>query len=474
MKQATIALFLSLLFLVGCTVEEALPTTAPVAQAPTTTSIPQPSATDTPVSTSTPTVTPTPPFPTFTPESTQRPTSAPATPDPSLPIPPGEIYFFLDPAPPADSQSLDQQPPSSYNFYRAVPGVAANEWYIETILTDMNLEGPSITVSPDQTKLALLLLDDTDGDGKLVHNRGGDIRNIYIYDLSEHSIERLTNNERSTLSVSWLPDSQGVTYPQSNEVLTTYLSDAIPRLVLDLPDGHVGQLVWSSDGEKLILFAYAQLTGLRVFEINLESISLAYETSTGNALLRWWSPDGQWLAFTVYGAQVYDNWRYIAVMNSESFEIIQLVFGDDFMSSPPDWSLDSQWLAFTKNESILSLWSTKSLTVTDVLSGTNMSIPAWSPIENRLAVCLIENGIAKVLVLDYPANTVTEIFQSNETYDVFRLFDWSPDGEWLLVFAANEEQSGLYVIHATSGTSYLVMDTMGSAAPRELVWLPDF
>jgi Tol biopolymer transport system component len=101
-----------------------------------------------------------------------------------------------------------------------------------------------------------------------------------------------------------------------------------------------------------------------------------------------------------------------------------------------------------------------------------MSVPVWSPVENRLAVCLIENGIAKVLILDYLANTVTEVFQSKESYDVFRPYDWSPDGEWLLVFAANEEQSGLHIIHVDSGITYLVMDTMGSAAPRELVWLP--
>jgi Tol biopolymer transport system component len=336
----------------------------------------------------------------------------------------------------------------------------------------MNLEGPAITVSPDQTKLALLLLDDTDGNGELIHNIGGDIRNIYIYDLLTHTIERLTNNERSTLSVSWLPDSQAVTYPQSGKVFTTRLDDAAPSLLLQLPEeGHFAQLVWSLDGQKLILHVNAELTGLRVYEPASDHLYPAHETKSGGVFFSGWSPDGRWLAFTHHGAHVYDNWRYVAVMNNDTLEVIQLVFGEDYMTSPPDWSMDSQWLAFTKNESVLSLWNAQTMTVTDVLSGTNMSIPAWSPLENQMAVALVEDGTAKVLTLDPQATTVTEVFQS-ELFQTIRLYGWSPDGEWLLIFAANEEQSGLYVVHVDSGASYWMMDTTRGETPWDIVWLP--
>jgi Tol biopolymer transport system component len=158
-------------------------------------------------------------------------------------------------------------------------------------------------------------------------------------------------------------------------------------------------------------------------------------------------------------------------MNEETLEVIRLVFGDDYMSSPPDWSKDSQWLAFTKNESVLSLWNAETLTVTDVLSGTNMSIPVWSPLENRMAVAVVEDDVAKVLTLDPQATTVTEVFQS-ELFQTIKLYGWSPDGEWLLIFAGDEERSGLYIVHVASGDSYLVMDTTGGTFPREIVWLP--
>ena len=353
-----------------------------------------------------------------------------------------------------------------------MPGATANDWLVETILTDMNLEGPSITVSPDQTKLALLLLDDTDGDGKLVHNVGGDIRNIYIYDLIAHSIGRLTNNTRSTLSVSWLPDSQAVTYPQSEKVFTIRLDDANPMLLFQLPeDDHVAQLTWSPDCQDLILHVNAQLTGLRVYEPDSDRLYPVYETVSGNVFFSGWSLDGRWLAFTHYGSHVYGNWRYVAVLNKESLEVFRLVFGEDYMSSPPDWSMDSQWLAFTKNESVLSLWNAETFTVTDVLSGTNMSIPVWSPLENRLAVALVENGVAQVVTLDPHANLVAEVFRS-ELFQTVKLFAWSPDGEWLLLSAANEDQSGLYIVHAYNGISYKVMDTTGGEPPWELVWLP--
>lgn len=425
-----------------------------------------PSPTDTPISTATSL----PVTATSTALSAGVPTETPTITSTPLPPPPGEIYFFLDPDP-SDPNTLDQRPPKSFDFYRVLPGEIANEWHIEMVLAGMNLSGPAITVSPDQTKLALLLLDDTDGDGKLVHNIGGDIRNIYIYDLINHSIERLTNNERSTLSVSWLPDSQAVTYPQSDKVFTTYLDDAQPELVLQLSEGHVAQLIWSLDGQKLFLHVNAPLTGLQVYEPALGDLYPSHETSTGGVFFSGWSPDGRQLAFTHYGAHVYGNWRYVAVMNKESLEVARLVFGEDYMTAPPDWSIDGQWLAFTKNESVLSLWNAETLTVTDVLSGTNMSIPVWSPLENRLAVALVEDGIAKVLTLDSQATMATEVFQS-DLFQTIKLYDWSPDGEWLLIFAANEEQSGLYVVHVDSGASYWMMDTTRGETPWDIVWLP--
>lgn len=487
MKPMTFSfILLFCLLLMGCGVEgetatavsTALSTAVPTGVAViTNTAVPpthtHPPATNTPVvmetavpsatNTATSTATSLPATATSTALSASVPTETPTITPTPLPPPPGEIYFFLDP----DSRQREGEK-FAFNFYRAVPEITANEWQIETLLTGMSLEGPAITVSPDKTKLALLLLDDTDGDGELVANVGGDIRNIYIYDLVDQSIYRLTNNEISSLSMSWLPDSQSLTFPQNSDIYTTNLDGSSPQLTLQLPNNHVGQLSWSPDGHSLVLQAIADL---KIYAPDSSNLYSAYELRTGNVLLRWWSPDGKWLAFTHYGGGVYGNWRYIALMNIESSIVSRIVFGDDYMSSPPDWSNDSQWLAFTKNESILSLWSSETLTVTDVLSGTNMSIPVWSPLENRLAVALVEDGIAKVLTLDPQANVVMKVFQS-ELYHTVRLFDWSPDGEWLLLFAANEEHSGLYVVHVTSGASYQVMDTTVGEPPWELVWLP--
>jgi Tol biopolymer transport system component len=470
LAMKTIQLSCILLFcllMAGCGVEEeratAVPThiavITPTAVPPTPTQL---LATDTAVPSPTNTATSLP--------ATAVPTEIPTITPTPLPPPPGEIYFFLDPdPPPPDDESFD---PRSYNFYRAIPGATANDWLVETILTDMNLEGPSITVSPDQTKLALLLLDDTDGNGELIQNVGGDIRNIYIYNRSDDSITRLTNNERSTLSVSWLPDSQAVTYPQSEEVFTTRLDDATPNLLVQLPEeGHFAQLVWSLDGQKLITHVNADLTGIRVYEPASNHLYPAHETNSGNVFFSGWSPDGRWLAFIQYGSQVYGDWRFVAVINNETLEATRLVFGEDYMTSPPDWSMDSQWLAFTKNESILSLWNAQTLTAADVLTGTNMSIPIWSPLENRIAIALVEDGIAKVLTLDPQAATITEVFQS-ESIQTIKLYDWSPDGQWLLLFAGNEEQSGLHIVDVGSGASYRVMDTTRGEVPREIVWLP--
>jgi dipeptidyl aminopeptidase/acylaminoacyl peptidase len=408
--------------------------------------------------TDTPTAVPITPTLTNTPQPTEMPTNTPIP----LPPPPGEIYFFLDPDPPPNTESLEQQPPRTYDLYRAIPGTTTNEWWVETIWAETLLAGSSIMVSPDETKLALLLLEDSNGDGELNDDPGEDVINIYIYDRSDNSIERLTNNEYNSFSVSWLPDSQAVTYSQRPDILNVTLDQSTPELLLSMPESAVGQLSWSPDGQLLVfhsntqqLHGYHSDTG----EIELISDSEAALDFTGST----WSPDGRWLAYMQFG---FDATRRLYMVDIETLTPALLNPIEDVVSKPV-WSTDSDYLAFTRNESTLSIWYTDTLTFTDVISSQQMSPPIWSPVASQVAVGLVQDGAARLITVDTISGDIQTIFESTEIQTI-KPYSWSPDGEWVLFYA----ESGLYVLHVTSGIYYPIMDTSGSKPPWELVWLP--
>lgn len=325
-------------------------------------------------------------------------------------------------------------------------------------------------VSPDETKLALLLLEDSNGDGELNDDPGQDVRNIYIYDRSDNSIARLTNNEYNSFSVSWLPDSQAITYSQRPDILNVTLDQSTPELLLSMPESSVGQLSWSPDGQLLVfhtntqqLHGYHTTTG----EQELVSDSEAALDFVGGV----WSPDSYWLAYMQFADYGLELTHRLYVMDKESLTPI-LLNADGELVSRPVWSTDSSYLAFTKDETALSLWNTKTLTFTNVFSSQHISPPVWSPIAPQVAVGTVQDNVAQLIAIDATDGDIWTVLESME-FQFIKPYSWSPGGEWILFFAGDDNRSGLYIIHISSGALYQVMDVSSGNFPIELVWLPN-
>jgi Tol biopolymer transport system component len=420
----------------------------------------------TPVPTHTETPTTIPPTETAVSATHTSPEPTPAKPGSGLLPPTGKIFMFWDDTPPTREADI-----STPSLFQIVSSDNWDDWQIEVVLEDMILEGEPITASPDQTKLALLLLYDTDGNGKIEHTGPYtyDIRNLYVYDVNVDSLIQVTDAERSIFNVSWLSNNT-ILYIQGEDIWSTNIDKSSLDKILTLPERHLDQVTLSPDDQLLITFAYKTEGYSEIFATYLQmdqTVPIPNDEQVGGMKSPRWSPDGQWLAFGQYGRRYF---RHLSLLQTDTLAFTNSLIPYEDSASIPDWSLDSQWLAFTKNQNTLSLWHSETLTVTDIFSGTYMSPPMWASDKNQVAVGVVQGEEGKVLTYDPDAEAVTEWLYVPQVQTI-EVFGWSPDNKWLIYYLADESSSGLYLVHET-GETYQIMDTTGGDVPARLIWLP--
>ena len=187
-------------------------------------------------------------------------------------------------------------------------------------------------------------------------------------------------------------------------------------------------------------------------------------TSPNNAI---WSPDSKWFAFNQVSGSGF------SVFNVETKELVSLL--DSAYFGLPSWSADGSQLAFvtgTRENTDLYLWDPASKVSSFVMNlGNYLKAPVWSPQGAFLATGSMEDGLAKIFILETSTGKINPLTQVENVYD-FDILSWSPDGQWLLVFLVQEDKSCLYVINYENGNTYCVVDTTGTVNPSNVYWLP--
>ncbi len=378
----------------------------------------------------------------------------------------GRIIFWWHPVliPSETDQPYPEEPRSG--LYQALPGSTPNDWTVQPLLEDIGLF-PQTFLSPDQSKLAILVRDYSNG-------RISDFSKIHIFSFTDGSLLALDNEEYLN-KLSWLPDSQAVIYSQRSNIELARLDGSPPTLLTDNPpkpiEGEpyerIGQLIGSPDG---LLLALHVLSGtglndgrimptsnsLTFFNTNDKTFTLVTDVAIVHSSSMLWSPDSQWLAFTG------DQNQGLFVVNVNSLMVQKLIDAPTLVF--PAWSPDSQQLAIALNGTI-SVWDVASQTIREVTSKDYVSEPAWSPDGSLIAAIYQEAGESGIVLVD-PASQVEEILNNGVRGGKVI---WSPDGEWL---AGEQFGYGLYIANKETGELHLVLDTAGFPSPSSIMWLP--
>ena len=418
-----------------------------------------------PTETAVPPTATTEPTPTVT-ETVVAPSTTTPTPSPTVPPPPtGQIIYFWDPEYPLDNYGIEPY----QSLYLAQPGNSPTDWSITPILSDL-VGFPVVALSPDQTKLALTILEDRNNDGVTSfgsYERGGDDHNLYIYSLSDHSLKRLTDDYPTASYLSWSLDNQEITFPNDSFVLSYNLTTENLQILSENHSGGVAQVTWSPAGGQLAFKLYSG----SLYFLNKETNEVTQppdEAANLRTLGIAWSPDGKWLASNIFMG------TGLVVVNSndyETFELIPQTFFGDYAWSPV--SSDLAFVRFLREgRASLEVASAGDFVPKMLFEANSISSPVWTPDGSMITVGYMNEEESGMLAFNPETGDYQQLLQGNLEIETHP-FVWSPDGEWLLFSQIHSEESGLYLIHRSGGEAYLFLDTTETFAPYSIVWLPE-
>ncbi len=404
------------------------------------------------------------------------------------------------------------------NLYFAYPGTSPDTWDIQPVVTELH-GWPFMTVSPDKTKLALLLLDDTNLDGTQFY--ADDFYNIYLYTLAESKLERIVEVQEYTYFLEWQTNSQSLMYPQGTNVFLAHLDGFAPIQLTDFPlsapgvsvdDNWITNLSLSPKNKILVINTYigdVSFVSGEGDEKQLIVIGLANNIDFS------WSPDGEWLAY--WSPDLLGGFY---LFNTLSNRIVEMVArGEDNATvTTPVWSNNSRFMAYTQGGSSLYLWDemqqyarklanvpfisppvvshdgTKFVAaffdegkngffIFDTVDGSfqdfsqprtgmgQITSPAWSPDGLKLAAAFSDEEQSGFFIYDTLTGNLEEFVQSVHMEGA-RMLNWSPGGERIAFFAIRDGISGFYLFNPENGEIDLILDTTSMIDPTSLVWLP--
>ncbi len=235
------------------------------------------------------------------------------------------------------------------------------------------------------------------------------------------------------------------------------------------PDGE--RIVFTNhfDGEVQVIVMNADGSGRKV--VAGEKIGNSYP----NYAYPVWSPDGTQIIYASNPRGVFRDGDYdIFIMDTDGFYNVRLI-DNEVNDSDLAWSPDGEWLAFSlshrvgynvdlgRNEFNQELYiirpdGSDRVQLTD--HPARDTEPAWSPDGTKIAFASDRDGDTDIYVMDIARGRVVQLTRTGpDVHDTDPV--WSPDGSQI-AFASNRHGDGehyaIYVMDANGGNQRLVTD----------------
>lgn len=283
---------------------------------------------------------------------------------------------------------------------------------------------------------------------------------IYIMNLEGKNVKRLTPVSKgiSYGKIYWVKEDKLYTVRLNANREELYIMDRRTEKIRCLTRNFSRNETpcFSPDGKKI---AYVSLisgaTEIFIMDIGTWEIQQLTHDKVPKATLSW-APYGEKLAFV---AKYSPRRHGIYILDLRSREV-KLLSAFDGLPVAPVWSPDGNWLAFTllKNKKFgLYIMSQDGKILKQLMdTSSNYYFPSFSPDGKKLAFSSDRDGNDEIYVVDLEGRNLRRLTE-NSALDYLPC--WSPDGREIIFISDREGVKGLYV-----------MDTKGKNVKRLPLW----
>jgi Tol biopolymer transport system component len=280
--------------------------------------------------------------------------------------------------------------------------------------------------SPDGTKIAFL-----SERREIYHSKEHIVvrmtGNDYVADIPTQSsntykdLNLIESNSPKTCSIVtdfgnkpfyWRNDNE-ITYIDEYGTICSIHSNGANKKTLKDGLQHIGELNWSSDGNKIAYGCNNVYIWYSESDIIKKLTNFPYcELCNGCQVIRtYWSPDNSKIAFL----SVKDSNSEIYIINEDGTNLIRLT-SNAIADTDPEWSPDGSKIAFCSNGDIhiIDINTMQDIHLTE---GTDYdSEPAWSPDGLQIAFTSESNNTKEIYIITIDGGKKTQLTDKGDNY----------------------------------------------------------
>lgn len=309
------------------------------------------------------------------------------------------------------------------------------------------------TWSPDGKQIAYILIEDT-------------VPSISVHDVETGENTSIFDGAFEIGSVEWSPLGDRIAFDAMithDDSLQVYTIQPDGSQLQQITQGQQGAYlpIWSPDGQEIVFRIFNQADNhVLIYMIDPDGTNPFLLTKAFDPEYLSFSPNRENISFTTQAGSTID------IKNLDTGEDSSFSEQPDAVHSWPMWSPDGQWIAYTVHSRLRGEIHIMDPVSRSFYELTNMSqedkMLAWSPDSKTIAFQRSkppESSIGDIYLIDIDGQNLRQL--TDTPFDEYACL-WSPDGEWIAVTLSDPMPPfwDVYLIHIDGSEMYRLRDNM--------------